>query len=77
MCGSEDGTEKDAHTTDSNVCNTQEVVATAHDGTGGDKNGLGTLIFDSREVYQVDISTSQVQIRVSFVRLGQTYDNRW
>lgn len=51
MRGREDGTEDDAETANDNVGDAQKVVAAAHDGAGGDEDGLLALVYFGRETY--------------------------
>ena len=50
VCNSEDNAKENAHAAYDDVCNAQERVAPAHDGTGGDDDGLGALVLVRREV---------------------------
>lgn len=45
-----DGTEKNANTANDNVGDAEEGVASSHNGSGRDDNGLGTLVLSSREI---------------------------
>lgn len=47
--GREDAAEEDADAANGHVGDAQEGVAAAHDGAGGNEDGLGTLVFLGRE----------------------------
>ena len=56
MGGEEDDTEDNAQAGDDDVGDAQEVVATAHNGTGGDDDGLGAPVFGSGENCHIIVS---------------------
>lgn len=53
----EDDTEDNAESSNHDVGDAEEVVFAAHNGTSGDKDGLGAFVFDSGENYKSSIST--------------------
>lgn len=48
----EDTTEDDAKAANNEIYDAEEGVASAHNGTGGDENGLLALVVVDREVYK-------------------------
>lgn len=52
MGDSENGAEQNADTTNDDIGDAEEGVATAHDGTRSDDDGLGALVKSRREIYQ-------------------------
>lgn len=45
-----DSTEKDANTTNDNISDAEEGVASSDNGSGRDNDGLATLVLSSREI---------------------------